>query len=68
MTYRIESLSFGSGSDIFDFPVIHKSKNIENYIKQLEGDVKTRKFIVSYENEDKRKDYFNHLKIIPVQF
>ncbi len=28
MTYRIESLTFGSGAAIFDFPVTHKSKNI----------------------------------------
>lgn len=66
MTYKIDYLSFGNGSKDFDFPIAHKSKNIENYIKQLEGDVKSRKYVQNFQDESSRKDYFNHLKIIPV--
>ncbi len=35
MNYRLNSLNFGLGTNKFDFPVAHKSKNIENYIKYL---------------------------------
>ena len=35
LSYRLDSLSFGLGSNVFDFPIAHKSKNIENYIKYL---------------------------------
>ena len=28
LSYRIDSLNFGLGSNIFDFPIAHKSKNI----------------------------------------
>lgn len=51
MTYKIDYLSFGNGSKDFDFPIAHKSKNIENYIKQLEGDVKSRKFVQNFQDE-----------------
>jgi hypothetical protein len=66
MTYQIDALSFGNGNAIFDFPITHKSKNIENYIKLLEGDLKSRKYVQNFQDEQSRKDYFNHLKIIPV--
>ena len=35
MNYRLDALSFGLGNNVFDFPIAHKSKNIENYIKYL---------------------------------
>ena len=54
------------GSNIFDFPIAHKSKNIENYIKYLEGDVNNRTVVQDFSHEDGRLLYLNHIKIIPV--
>ena len=50
MSYRMDSLNFGLGNNVFDFPIAHKSKNIENYIKDLEGDINTRTVVQNYEN------------------
>lgn len=66
MTYRIEVLSFGNGTGTVDFPIAHKSKNIEEYIKQLEGDFRSRQYVQNFQDEQRKMDYFNHLKIIPV--
>jgi hypothetical protein len=35
LSYRMDTLNFGLGNNVFDFPIAHKSKNIENYIKYL---------------------------------
>ena len=45
LSYRIDALNFGLGSNVFDFPIAHKSKNIENYIKYLEGDIYNRSVV-----------------------
>ena len=66
LNYRLDSLNFGVGSNIFDFPIAHKSKNIENYIKYLEGDTNNRTVIQDFTGEDGRVDFMNHIKIIPV--
>jgi hypothetical protein len=66
LSYRLDSLSFGLGSNVFDFPIAHKSKNIENYIKYLEGDIYNRSYVQDVTNEDGRTLYMNHIKIIPV--
>lgn len=66
MTYRLDLLSFGLGNSTFDFPIAHKSKNIENYIKDLEGDINNRTVIQNYENENQKVNFLNHIKIIPV--
>ena len=66
MNYILHSLNFGLGNNVFDFPIAHKSKNIENYIKYLEGDVYNRSVIQNFENEDGRVNFLNHIKIIPV--
>jgi hypothetical protein len=66
MSYRLNTLSFGLGNGTFDFPIAHKSKNIEDYIKYLEGDFSSRQFVQDLSSEGDRLNYFNHLKIIPV--
>jgi hypothetical protein len=66
MTYKINSLNFGNASSAVDFPIAHRSKNIESYIKQLEGDFRSRQFVQNFQEEERKMDYFNHLKIIPV--
>jgi hypothetical protein len=66
LNYRLDSLSFGTGNNTFEFPIAHKSKNIENYINELEGDIKTRKTIQDFETKGEKLNFFNHLKIIPV--
>ena len=48
MNYILHSLNFGLGNNVFDFPIAHKSKNIENYIKYLEGDVYNRSVIQNF--------------------
>ena len=48
LKYRLYSLNFGLGNNTFDFPIAHKSKNIENYIKELEGDFMTRKVVQDF--------------------
>jgi hypothetical protein len=60
------SLGFGLGNGTFDFPISHKSKNIENYINELEGDFNTRQIIQDFESKGEKLNFFNHLKIIPV--
>lgn len=66
LKYRLYSLSFGLGNNTFDFPIAHKSKNIENYIKELEGDFMTRQVVQDFGEKEEKVNYFNHLKIIPV--
>jgi hypothetical protein len=66
LNYRLDSLSFGLGNSSFDFPISHKSKNIESYINELEGDFNTRKLVQDFETKGERLNFFNHLKIIPV--
>jgi hypothetical protein len=66
MSYRIDALSFGNGSGTVDIPIAHKSKSVENYIKMLEGDLSSRKYVQDFLDERRKLDYFNHLKIIPV--
>lgn len=66
MNYRLDALSFGLGNNTFDFPIAHKSKNIENYIKYLEGDVNNRTVVQNFENDNSKNDFLNHIKIIPV--
>lgn len=66
LNYRLDSLSFGLGNGTFDFPISHKSKNIEAYINSLEDGFNTRKIVQDYENRGERLNYFSHLKIIPV--
>ena len=66
LSYRLDSLNFGLGSNEFDFPIAHKSKNIENYIKYLEGDIYNRSYVQDVSSEDSRTLYMNHIKIIPV--
>lgn len=62
----MDSLNFGLGNNIFDFPIAHKSKNIENYIKYLEGDINNRTVVQDYSREEGRVNFLNHIKIIPV--
>lgn len=50
LSYRLDSLNFGLGSNVFDFPIAHKSKNIENYIKYLEGDIYNRSYVQDLSN------------------
>jgi hypothetical protein len=66
LSYRMDSLNFGLGNNIFDFPIAHKSKNIENYIKYLEGDINSRSVVQDYGREEGRVNFLNHIKIIPV--
>ena len=66
LSYKLNSLNFGLGSNVFDFPIAHKSKNIENYIKYLEGDIYNRTFVQDFLYEEGRVNFLNHIKIIPV--
>jgi len=66
MAYRIDTLIFGKGNGTIDIPITHKSKNVENYVKMLEGDFNSRKYVQNFEEESRKLDYFNHLKIIPI--
>ena len=66
MNYRVADLEFGLGNSSFNFPVSHKSKKIERYIQELEGDFKLREFVQDNSNNTGKVNFFNHLKIIPV--
>jgi hypothetical protein len=35
MSYKLKVLQFGLGNNTFDFPIAHKSKVVEDYIKDL---------------------------------
>ena len=67
MSYRIDTLEFGLGNNTFDhIPIAHQSANIERYIQTLEGSNRNRLVVANYHDEQGKKDYMSHLKIIPV--
>jgi hypothetical protein len=68
MSYKLKVLQFGLGNNTFDFPIAHKSKVVEDYIKDLEGNFASREFVQDFTSKDEKINFYNHLKIIPVVF
>jgi hypothetical protein len=68
LSYKLKTLQFGLGNNFFDFPIAHKSKVVEDYIKDLEGNLATREFVQDFTQKDDKVNFYNHLKIIPVVF
>ena len=68
LSYKLKVLQFGLGNNTFDFPIAHKSKVVEDYIKDLEGNLATRRFVQDFTTNDEKVNFYNHLKIIPVVF
>lgn len=66
MSYRIDTLQFGTTNSTFDLPITHKSKNIENYLKDLQGQLYKKDYVQDFTSQTRKLDYFNHLKIIPI--
>lgn len=50
LSYKLKLLQFGLGNNTFDFPIAHKSKVVEDYIKDLEGNIATRQFVQDFTN------------------
>jgi hypothetical protein len=68
LSYKLKTLQFGLGNNFFDFPIAHKSKVVEDYIKDLEGNIATREFVQDFTQKEEKINFYNHLKIIPVVF
>ena len=54
------------GNNSFEFPIAHSSPRIKEYIEKLEGDVFTRTVVQDFTAEKPKKNFFNHIKIIPL--
>ena len=50
----------------FEFPISHSSYKIKEYIEKLEGDVFTRKIVQDFTAVKEKKNFYNHIKIIPI--
>lgn len=68
LSYKLKVLQFGLGDNKFDFPIAHKSKVVEDYIKDLEGSFASREVVQDLSNNKDKVNFYNHLKIIPVVF
>jgi hypothetical protein len=65
-TYLLKKLEFGEALKPFELPVTHSSQTVEEYIKKLEGNLGSRASIQDFRSIDKRLNFYNHLKIIPI--
>lgn len=52
LSYKLKTLQFGLGNNFFDFPIAHRSKVVEEYIKDLEGNLATREFVQDFTQKD----------------
>jgi hypothetical protein len=66
LSYFLKKLEFGEALQPFELPVTHSSQTVEEYIKKLEGDIGNRTFVQDFRNVEKRLNFYNHLKIIPI--
>lgn len=66
MNFVLKMLEFGYYNNSFDFPITHRSKNIENYVNMLQDNYNQRQNVLDFSNETGAVSFYSHLKIIPI--